>query len=124
MRWLALTLTILTLAACATPQERCEAQATRELNTINDLIDETRANLQRGYALETRTEPRVGLTFCGGNYGHTRFCTGTRLIERKVPVAIDLEEERKKLISLNEKKRQLEAVTAEQIARCAARLGT
>ncbi len=89
MNRLVLTLAILTLAACATPQERCEARVTRELRTINELIDETRANLQRGYALETRTEPRVGLTFCGGNSGHTRFCTGTRLAEKKVPVAID-----------------------------------
>ena len=119
MRRLVLTFAILTLAACATPQQQCEARVTRELRTINDLIDETRANIQRGYALETRTEPRIGLTFCGGNYGHTRFCTGTRFVERKEPVAIDIDAERKKLISLNEKKRELEAIAAERIARCA-----
>ena len=40
------------LLACGTPQERCIAGATRDLQVINGLIAETQANLARGYSLE------------------------------------------------------------------------
>lgn len=96
--------------------------ATQDLRTVNALIDETRANLQRGYALETRIDPTVALTFCSAP-GNARFCTGTRFTEREEPVAIDLNAERAKLISLNEKKRELEAAAAAEVARCRASTG-
>lgn len=40
------------LAACGTPQERCIASATRDLQVVNDLIAETEGNIARGYGYE------------------------------------------------------------------------
>ncbi|WP_299360930.1 hypothetical protein [uncultured Paracoccus sp.] len=57
-----LTLTALicvSLAACGTPRERCEARNTREYRTIANLLEEVQTNLDRGYAWEQRETRRV-----------------------------------------------------------------
>jgi hypothetical protein len=40
------------LAACGTPQEQCINRSTREIRALQKLLDETEANLARGYAWE------------------------------------------------------------------------
>lgn len=52
------------LAACATPQEACIDRATRELRTLDALIDTVRGNLDRGYALAERTDWRMDWRIC------------------------------------------------------------
>jgi len=42
----------LSLLACATPQEQCIYEATRELHTVESLLAEVEANIARGYAWE------------------------------------------------------------------------
>lgn len=52
------------LAACATPQERCLLQATRDLRVVDELIQEGERNLARGYAIEEVTDYRTEWVQC------------------------------------------------------------
>lgn len=54
----------LTLAACATPQERCISRNTSEYRTVNSLLAEVEGNLARGYAWDERQVTRQRLTQC------------------------------------------------------------
>ena len=40
------------LAGCGTPQEQCVNRSTREIRTLQKLLDEVNGNLARGYAWE------------------------------------------------------------------------
>lgn len=40
------------LAGCGTPQEQCVNRSTREIRTLQSLLDEVNGNLARGYAWE------------------------------------------------------------------------
>ena len=122
-----LVLAALTLTACASPEQRCVNAATRDLNTVDRLIAETRANLDRGYALETDIQVRNRLTFCAGRYGHRgrgysyggfSFCTSPDLVERNRPVAIDPQAERRKLANLERRRQGLEVAARQAIAAC------
>jgi len=114
------------LAACASPQVRCERAATSDLRTVTELIAETEATLERGYAWRTEERTvRVGLTGCigGGGLIYTGVCAGeeTRTVRR--PVAVDLDAERRKLDSLRRKQAELRAEAAVAVAQCRAAAG-
>lgn len=112
----------LTLTACATPQERCIGEATRELRTLNRLADETRANVARGFAYRTETEVRTVRTTCTGrNEDETTFtfpCEEVETFDRRVPVAIDIAAEEAKLASLEARIREREAALAGRVEAC------
>ena len=114
----------LILTACATPREACINDANRELRTIDRLVIETRANLARGFALEERQEVRVVRADCEGeNEDGTTFtfrCDQTETFTRREPVAIDLNAERAKLQSLEERQRQMRVNRDSAIAQCQA----
>lgn len=40
------------LAGCGTPQEQCVNRSTREIRTLQNLLEEVNGNLSRGYAFE------------------------------------------------------------------------
>jgi len=110
----------LLLAACATPQQRCEIQATRDLRVVNQLIGETQATLQRGYALREEQRTRVGTSICyggGDDFGYG-FCWGNNTYTRTRPVAVNLDEERAKLQTLLQKREELEVQARAQIEAC------
>lgn len=114
---------LLMLAACATPQERCVLDATKDLRTVDGLIAETQANLQRGYAIGQSFERRPRLTFCTGryrSYSGLSFCTTEDIVTRDEPVAIDPEAERRKLGLLRERKADLEVTSRASVAACQA----
>jgi hypothetical protein len=115
----ALALALL-VAACATPQQRCEIQATRDLRVVNQLIAETQATLQRGYALREEQRPRVGTTVCygGGDDFGFGFCWGNDTYTRVRPVAVNLDEERAKLQTLLQKREELKVRARAQIEAC------
>lgn len=109
------------LAACATPQQRCEIQATRDLRVVDALIAETQATLQRGYALREEQRTRFGTTICyggGDDFGYG-FCWGNDTYTRLRPVAVNLDEERAKLRTLLGKREELEVQARAQIEACA-----
>ena len=108
------------LAACATPQQRSESQATRDLRVVNALIAESQATLRRGYALREETRTRFGTTICyggGDDFGYG-FCWGNDTYTRLRPVAVNLDEERAKLLSLQQKKEELEVLARAQLEAC------
>lgn len=123
MRHLLLALA-LPLAACATPREKCEDAATRDLKIVTDLITETEQNIARGYAISRTVEERYVLNFCFSDDfkdGKTRYVMCNewepRVVEK--PVAIDLDAERKKLVSLKKQQDSLKAVTIDRLKTCA-----
>lgn len=100
------------LAACATPRQSCLTEVTRDQRVLSALILETRGNLDRGYAIETEQKFREVRAFCestlpDGTEIRTR-CTKTEVRNVNVPVAIDLDAERAKLASLEERLLQLQ----------------
>ena len=118
-----LMIAILALAACATPQERCLDAATRDLRTLDGLIAETRANLDRGFAIDVETVPINSITSCGfgypGRWGYG-FCDTVRYVDRERPRAIDPAAEERKLRDLNARRGAVEERTVRAVATCEA----
>lgn len=119
-------LPLLLLAACATPRQQCEQAATRDYRIVTHLIEETRQNIARGYAI--RSEQRVSptLSFCAGGIHDDHFgasyCSDVATYTVERPVAIDPAAERRKLRTLLERRRRLAIEAEVALADCAARL--
>ena len=84
-----------------------------DLRVINKLVTETRSNLVRGFAIETQQKIREVKTTCvselpDGTEIRTA-CEEVDVRNVKVPVAIDLNAEKAKLASLEERQRALRA---------------
>lgn len=128
-----LPLSLALLAACGTPQEQCIAAGTRDLRTVESLIAETEANLNRGYALEEKViryrtfspcrmppppppvpghpaPPPPPVQMCPDHYEQT--------VTR--PKAIDLDEEARKLAQLKAKRKELLHAAETVSAQCRA----
>ncbi len=117
MRKLFLSLPLL-VAACASPYEICVANATADLRVIDRLIAQTRGNINRGYALQSKEFYDTGKQACGEVNGETVYCDVPIVTSQDVPVAIDMTAERAKLNSLLET-RALKARQADNvIAQC------
>ncbi len=115
---------LLAVAACSTPQERCINSANRDLRVINGLIIETRGNLARGFAIREVQDVITVKTTCDGvseeGVEFTVECDEVDTVTRREPVAIDLNAERAKLVSLEERQAQLLSNQAQAIAQCRA----
>lgn len=121
----ALVLMLLLLAACGTPEQRCVRKATQDLRTVNDLIAETEANLARGYTTVLEPVPvRFGVSYCTGRWDHARFCGAHEPQYRRRPVAIDGEEERRKLATLKERQQALRAQLGPAVEACGVTIAT
>jgi len=112
------------LAACATPREQCIDDANRDASVLSGLINQTQGNLERGYALEQRQDVRTVRGICRGrNEDGSTFtfsCEETDTFTTTVPVAIDLNAERAKLQSLQERFTLVRATSNQAIAQCIA----
>lgn len=124
MRRALLILPLAVLAACATPREQCIDNVTRDTRVLSSLIAQTEGNLARGYALEERQDIRTITKTCRGrNDDGTTFlfsCDDTNTITTTLPVAIDLNAERAKLVSLQERFAQTQAQSNQAVAQCIA----
>lgn len=122
----ALSLLVL-VAACGTPQERCFSRNTKDLQVVDRLLAETRANLQRGYGLETDVVRHLAFESCWRPGRPTADNPNPRpvlgqcrtTVERKVekPVAVDLVAEARKLDQLEQRRSELQKdakIVAEQ----------
>lgn len=125
MRFALFMLPLAVLTACATPREQCINQVSRDTRILASLIEQTRGNLARGYALEEQQEVRTIRRMCSGrNEDGTSFryrCDKTDTFTRTVPVAIDLNVERAKLASQEERFAQSQAAANQAILQCIAR---
>lgn len=112
------------VAACATPREQCISDVTRDTRVLSGLINEVQGNLARGYALEERQDVRTVRTNCRGRNAEgeifTFRCEETKTFTTVVPVAIDLNDERAKLASLQERFAQTQAASNRAVAQCIA----
>jgi hypothetical protein len=106
------------VVACASPQERCERDAARDLNVLNGLIAESEATLERGYAFEEIKYPDVNVRVCYNDDGRAFVCGSNRIRTERRPVAVDLEAEERKLASLKAKRRELVLRTQQELAAC------
>lgn len=111
MRLIAIALLPL-LAACATPREACLANVGSDLRVVDKLVAQTRANIARGFAIETRQKVREVKSTCetelpDGTAVRTT-CEKLDVRDIQTPVAIDLNAERAKLASLEERQRQMQ----------------
>jgi hypothetical protein len=115
------------LAACQTTQERCEARAVQDLRVVNALIAETEATIRRGYAIEEVQTTRPVATFCWGGYGGGwddnwggagGICWGNQVFTTDEAVAVNLDEQRATLRSLQAKRSELEVEARAELAAC------
>lgn len=100
----------LLLAACATPQEKCASALQQDRQTIDALIEETQANIARGFRYEI--EPRsvtVGVRYCSrsSNVGFCMNNASPATVRRAV--AIDPAEQARKLAALKAQKARLDS---------------
>jgi hypothetical protein len=106
---LLLTAALAALGACGQPQGPCAAPATRELRIIDQLIQEQRAVIDRGYVLGETGRPGVEFCLGGGDRSGVvgvgvSFCAdGTP----RRPIAIDRAAEGRKLDALLAKREEL-----------------
>lgn len=116
------------LIACGTPQERCINTATRDLRILDRLIGETQGNLDRGYAIEEVTRTSSRWTICRAGHPATKDHPARRAewcfkdyrytVER--PKAINLAQEREKLVEMQKKRAVLAQSASPLIAQCKA----
>lgn len=124
MRPALIILPLMVLSACATPREQCIADVTRDTRVLSALINETQANLSRGYALDEQKDVRTVTRNCRGENedGSTFFfpCSKTETFTTERPVAIDLVAEQAKLTSLEERFALMQANSNQAVAQCIA----
>jgi hypothetical protein len=119
---------LLILTACGTPQEQCINRNTRDLRTIQKLVDETQGNIARGYAIEEYTVYVPVWQVCevqqpvaaGQPAPPPRYCFEPEPQTKTRPKAIDLRAEGAKLDSLLERRDQLARAAEGVIAQCKA----
>lgn len=117
-------LPLIALTACSTPRERCISTANSQLRTLDRLVNETRGNVQRGFALRDVQDVRVVQTTCRGESDEgVEFefdCEETQTRTRREPVTIDLAEEARKLQQLEKRRAQAARNATEQTRQCIA----
>ena len=119
---------LLILTACGTPQEQCINRNTRDLRTMQKLVDETQANITRGYAIEEYTAWVPVWQICevpaaaaaGEPAPPPRYCFEQEPETRTRPKAIDLRAEAAKLESLLQRRDELARAAEPVIAQCRA----
>ena len=122
MRRALFLLPLLALVACQSPRDACISNANRELSTLSGLINETRGNLARGYAIGTRqvvqTIPETCRTQNAEGLITTFPCDRTEIVDVEEPVAINLYAEQQKLDSLLERQAQMQRQLGPVLAQC------
>lgn len=112
---------LLLLTACATPRERCISGATEDIRVLDRLIAQSRGTIERGYALDTERRTNWQWVICGRNSnGAFRYCWQPYDSYRRVPTAVNLNEEQQRLESMIVKRKQLAAELGPKIAACEA----
>lgn len=111
-------LALVPLVACSTPQERCIASVTKNIRVLDRLISTSQQNVDRGYAYHTKEYTVFTTVVCGEVDGKKVLCQVPETASRKIPVAINLDNEQAKLNTLRKKRKQLASQSKSQIASC------
>ena len=119
-----LLIPLIALTACSTPRERCISSANRQVATLDNLINTTRGNIERGFALVEVQDVRVLRSTCEGTNadGSTfRFpCEETETFIRREPVTIDIAQERTKLRQLEQRRVDAARTAQSTVQQCVA----
>lgn len=99
-RPLSITLALLALTACATPQQRCISDAAQTLRKAERKANRIEANIDRGYAIHRQTILVPVAETCEDAKGNSYACVDHDHRTIETPVAIDIAEERRKLAEL------------------------
>ena len=117
---------LLSLAACATPQQQCINSVAGNLHTLDGLILQTQGNLQRGFGYTQVVRNVPQFVPCGSSRNSDNLYTGSSMClvnsvqTFQQPVTIDLAAEQKKLDQLVARRAQLAPQVAPAIAGCQA----
>ena len=126
VRLLLAALPIVLISSCGTPQQWCINAATKDLRNVEKLIEVTQGNIDRGYAYATsvRTVPQwVDCTpdaTKANPHPETDMCLVQTAQTFRVPVAIDLDAEQRKLKQLRAKRKVLASQVQSAVAACEA----
>jgi hypothetical protein len=119
MRPIAALAALALLTACATPRDRCESAAMRDLRVTDRLIAENRAILERGYVIETVETVRPRMRLCRDGE-RSEICWVDEIRTSTRPVAVNLNEVRATLASLVENRPALETRARAALEACRA----
>ena len=117
---------LLTLAACASPQQQCINSVAGNLHTLDGLILQTQGNLQRGFGYTQIVRNVPQYVSCSSSRtsdniaSGSSFCLVNTVQTFQQPVAIDLVAEQKKLDQLVARRAQISRDVAPAIAACEA----
>ena len=124
MRSLIALAPIALLVACASPQQQCLNNVTKELRVNAFLIAQTQANLNRGYAIDRQQRVTRGFDRCRERLADgtvtSTLCRTTQVREVNVPQAINLSVERDTLDQLLATRANLEKQAAAATTQCRA----
>ena len=120
MRKLFIIVGLLTLTACATPQQSCVSQARGELSALTRQIKVAEGNIARGYALHKDWVERIYVGVCTDSEGAEYPCEKTDREWVETPVAIDVREERRKVAGLKQRIGAVRAQAEAAVAQCQA----
>ncbi|WP_126974978.1 hypothetical protein [Frigidibacter oleivorans] len=114
-------------AGCVQQPAACRGTAARDLQTLDGLIADSRATLDRGYAIgPAGRSGNASVNVCLGsgsdNVGIS-FCTGDGGYRRSGPVAVDLDAERARLKQMEAQRVAAAARAQEEAIACASAQG-
>lgn len=122
-RILVLIAALAAVGACS-KRDMCISEARSELRTLTELTEQVRGNVVRGYAIGTEEELIERKYRCKVKQDDgsemTQICTDVDTITRKYPVAIDLNAEKAKLASLEQRLAKARAQANQATAQCRA----
>ena len=110
---------ILIVSACATPREQCISQVSQNYNVLVSAISNTEQNIFRGYAVHKQSVPYSypGICYAGAI---TYSCPKTGYRTKETPVAVNVNEERRRLATLKGNFSREKTVAENGIAQCQA----
>lgn len=111
----------LLLSACATPRERCIADATRDQVVVTQLVAQLEADLARGYGMKSVQVVTPVWRPCHGWYHHPgapMMCWRDEISMVQKPVPIDLAATKARLAELKAKQADLANATPARVAAC------
>lgn len=113
-----LTVTLaLTIVACTSPRDQCIIDTTRTYTVLTSAIYKTELNISRGYAIHKQSVPYTYSGSCYNGY-YNYSCPKTSYRTQETPVAVNVDEERRRLKSLYKRLPGVKALAEKGIAQC------
>jgi hypothetical protein len=121
IRSIFLLATLVTLAACATPEQDCKRDAGRDYAHALGRKAEIEATIDRGYALHRQRVPYQKTSGYISTHGGAGIRTQPSTRIHTTPVMVDLDEQRKILADIDARLPQMEEQWRTSLSMCEAR---